>query len=102
MLFIIFCADIGNIQKITNFLFFKTEGKAWAYQIIVVSLNVTNDTLINDIGLLIQKVLEFSSGSSQIPIFFGLFILYFHSFFKLFEKNYNYSLIFVLIRLTNT
>ena len=60
------------------------------YKLIVVSLVVANDALLNDINLLIQKVLEFSLGTNLIPIPSGLLTFYFHFFFNYLNKFINY------------
>ena len=63
----------------------KTRG---IYQLILAPLTIVNDALLNDIFILIQKVLELSLGFNRIPIPFGLFIFYL-------EKNLNYLIIFI-------
>ena len=63
--------------------------KNWGgYQIIIISLTLVNDILLNGISLLCQKVLELSLGFSRFPIPFRLVIFYS-------EKSYNYLIFFI-------
>ena len=90
------------IQRITNIHFFKTEEKHELISINRASLALANDALLNDISLLILKVLEFSLGTNLIPKPFGLLNFYFHFFSNYLKKLINYLGLFIFIILINT
>ena len=80
--------EIGNYIWFFLSLYENCKNIREGNQLILVSLTIVSDAILNGISLLCQKVLELSLGFNRIPIPFGLFIFYL-------EKCYNYLIFFI-------